>query len=429
MRCQRAGHDVKLYIRYSEKNKYIGKGLVPRVEDFKGWLRWADLVFVSDNTLYLRDLDAFRGTCNNAVIAPSQEAAEWELDREKGQVVLKKHHIPVIPFKLFTDYDVAIAYVKKEDKRFVSKAAGGVEDKSLSYVSKSPEDLVYMLTRWKKLSKHKSPFMLQEFVPGVEMAVGGWFGPGGFNEGWCENFEFKKLMNDDMGVATGEQGTVLRYVRSSKLARKVLAPLEGSLEKLNYVGYIDVNCIIDDKGTPWPLEFTMRPGWPTFNIQQAVHRGDPAQWLMDLSRGVDSHQVILDQVAAGVVMSIPDYPYSHLTRKEVVGVPIYGIKPSMWQHIHPCEMMLSEGAGVPVKTNGKIITAPLPVTAGDYVMVMSAAGSTVKETVSTCYRRLQRLTVPNSPMWRTDIGRRLSRQLPSIQAKGFATGMTYSPTD
>jgi phosphoribosylamine--glycine ligase len=426
MRCQRADHEVKLFIRQTEKSKHVGRGLVPIVDDFKSWLRWADIIFAADNMLYLRDFDNFRGTTNSALIAPSQEAARWELERGHGQDVMRKHGIPVIPFRMFNDYDEAIAYVKKQDKRFVSKAAGGVEDKSLSYVSKSPEDLVYMLQRWKKLSKHKSQFMLQEFIPGVEMAVGAWYGPGGFNEGWCENFEFKKLMNDDLGVATGEQGTILRYVKKSKLARKVLSPLVNALAKLNYVGYIDVNCIIDDKGQAWPLEFTMRPGWPTFNIQQELHQGDPVQWLMDLAKGIDSRNILLDRVAAGVVMSIPDYPYSHLTRKEVVGVPIYGIKPSMWQHIHPCEMMLGEK--IPTKISGQFSDLPMPVTAGDYVLIMSAQAETVKDATMTCYRRLKRLVVPNSPMYRTDIGRRLASQLPKIQAMGYATGMVFSPT-
>lgn len=428
MRAQKDGHEVKHYIRYTERSRFIGKGLVTRVDDYKPWLRWADLIFLADNTLYLQSIDQFRGSTNAAIIGPNQEAADWELNREVGQAIMKKHGIPCIPFKMFTNYEEAIAYVKKEDKRFVSKAGGGVEDKSLSYVAKTPEDLVYMLQRWKKLHKHKTQFMLQEFIPGVEMAVGAWFGPGGFNEGWCENWEFKKLMNKDLGVATGEQGTVLRYTKQSKLARRVLQPLERALEKLNYVGYIDVNCIIDDKGTPWPLEFTMRPGWPTFNIQQAVHTGDSVQWLMDLAKGVDSRNTLLDRVAAGVVLSIPDYPYSHLTRKEVVGVPIYGIKPSLWQHIHPCEMMLSEGAGVPVRVAGQIIQSQAPVTAGDYVLIMSAAAETVKDATMTCYRRLQRLVVPNSPMYRTDIGQRLASQLPLIQAKGYATGLVYSLT-
>jgi phosphoribosylamine--glycine ligase len=243
MRVQEAGHKVKHFIRQTDKTKYIGRGLVELVDDFRPWMRWADLIFNADNTYYLRDLDGARRDGYN-VVGPSAELAEWELDREVGMGILKAHDIPIPGSRTFSDYDKAIAFVKREGRRFVSKASGD-DDKALSYVSKSAEDLVYMLQRWKKQSKLKGEFVLQDFKAGVEMDVGGWFGAHGFNRGWCENFEFKKLMNDDKGVATGEQGTVLRYVAQSKLAKLVLEPLEDTLLKAGYVGYIDVNCIID----------------------------------------------------------------------------------------------------------------------------------------------------------------------------------------
>jgi phosphoribosylamine--glycine ligase len=424
LRAQANGHEVKHFIRKTPKTEHIGKGLVNLVEDFRPWYRWSDLVFCSDNVFYLRDLSGLHRDHPVPLISPTEESADWELDRSVGQNVFKKHGIPVIDSKEFNDYDQAIAYVKKRDARYVSKPSGDEPDKALSYVSKSPADMIYMLERWKKLGKLKTPFILQEFVPGVEMAVGGWFGPGGFNDGWCENFEFKKLMNGDLGVATGEQGTVLRYVKTSKLARKVLAPLESALQKLNYVGYVDVNTIIDEKGNPWPLEFTMRPGWPTMMIQQPLHDGDQVQWLIDLANGVDSRNVIFNKVAVGVVLSIPDYPYSHLTRKEVVGIPIYGLTQALWRHWHPGEIQMGEN--VPNVEGGHHVKVPMPVTAGDYVGVMTAVSDTVKDSALTVYRRLEKLVIPNSPMWRTDIGKKLARQLPSIQKQGYATGMVYS---
>lgn len=421
MRAQKDGHDVRMGIRVTEKTKNIGKGLVNIVDDYRKWVRWADLVFMTDNTFYTHDLDRFRAE-GVKIIGASIETAGWELDRTVGMGMLKKHGIVVPPYKEFDDYDAAIAYVKREDRRFVSKPSGDA-DKALSYCSHSPVDMIYMLQRWKKLSKLKTPFILQEFIGGIEMAVGGWFGPAGFNAGWCENFEFKKLMNDDMGMATGEQGTVLRYVRNSKLARRVLTPLTGSLAKADYVGYVDVNCIIDDSGTPWPLEFTMRPGWPTFNIQMALHEGDHVQWLHDLWHGKDARNWVMNGVAAGVVVSIPDYPYSHLTRKEVTGVPLYGIEGPTWQHVHPCEMMMGTA---PQKIKDKFVDVPTMVTAGDYVLVMSGMGHDIKTATDLTYRRLEALNMPNSPMYRTDIGRRLKKQLPKLQAMGYATDMAYS---
>ncbi|HEX8838196.1 MAG TPA: hypothetical protein VF748_14740 [Candidatus Acidoferrum sp.] len=425
LRAKEEGHEVRLFIRGTDRLSHIGRNLVDRVPAFEPHLQWADLIFLSDNTFYLTQLDQFHAANPKArIVGPSVAAAAWEIDRSVGMSALKRVGIQVPESQEFSDYDKAIAYVKKEDRRFVSKASGDSPDKALSYVSKSAVDLVYMLERWKRLSKHKSPFFLQEFVDGIEMAVGGWFGPGGFNAGWCENWEFKKLMNDDLGVATGEQGTVLRYVRQSKLARKMLVPLEAELEKLNYCGYIDVNCIIDEKGQAWPLEFTMRPGWPTYQIMQPLHEGS-VEWLLDLAEGRDAKAVAYNLVSTGVVMSIPDYPYSHLTKKEIVGIPIYGIKPALRKHIHPCEMMLAKN--VPQEDQGKIVNADHLVTAGDYVLVMTAVAETVKDSALTAYRRLDRLTVPNSPMYRTDIGKRLAKQLPKLQAMGYATEMIYSP--
>lgn len=420
MRCQQDGHQIKWYVPPDEKTRNVGKNICARIDDPRDWYKWADLIFLSDNTKWLIEVDRWR-KAGWPVIGPSPQAAEWELDRGIGQSMLQKKGVKVPGYKVFSDYDRAIAHVKKEMKRFVSKPSDS-PDKALSYCSKSPADMVYMLERWKKMNKLKGEFILQEFIGGTEMAVGGWFGPGGFNRGWCENWEFKKLMNADLGVATGEQGTVLRYVAKSKLADKVLKPLADDLAKLNYVGYIDVNCIIDDGGTPWPLEFTMRPGWPTFNIQQVLHKGDHAQWLLDLAEGRDARNLTLDTLALGVVMSIPDYPYSHLTKKEVTGIPLYGMKASTAPFIHPCEMMLGEA---PQEVGQKIVTLPCLTSAGDYVLVASGTGGSVREAKRAAYQVLKSLSMPNSPMYRTDIGDRLRKQLPILQNLGYATGMTY----
>ena len=426
LRAQANDHKIKHFTKKTPKTDHIGKGLVELINEWQPWFRWADLIFCADNTKYFRDLKYAKGTHDVPIIYAGEDGAQWELDRKLGQSIFKKHGIPTIPGREFNDYDQAIQHVKKSDERFVSKPNGDEGDKSLSYVSKSPSDMVYMLERWKRLGKLKSSFILQQFVPGTEMAVGGWFGPGGFNEGWCENFEFKKLMNGDIGPATGEMGTVLRYVKTSKLARKVLAPMERELAKINYVGYVDVNCIIDEKGTPWPLEWTVRPGWPTFNIQQPLHEGDCVEWLMNLAKGMDSRNMIYDKIAVGIVIAIPDYPYSHLTRKEVVGVPIYGLSQGLLKHFHPCEMMLGEN--IPNVSGGDLVRTPMLVTAGDYVGVMTATASTVKDAALTAQRRIEKLTIPNSLLHRTDIGRRLAKQLPSIQKHGFAERMIYSQT-
>jgi phosphoribosylamine--glycine ligase len=429
LRCQDAGHEVRWYIRQTRMTEGIGKGLLhgksKLVDDYQPWARWADLIMLADNVRYLQDMERWRaeGIC---VIGASVESAAWETDRTKGQQVLKSASISVPDYKTFDDYDRAIAYVKREGRAFVSKPCGDEDDKSLSYVAKSPADMVYMLERWQKNHRHKDAFILQERVNGVEMAVGGWFGPDGFLPGWHENWEYKALMAGDRGPNTGEMGTIVRVVRQSKLADLVLKPVTKKLATLDYIGYVDVNCIIDDAGKPWPLEFTMRPGWPTFNIQMAMLKEgeDPANWLYDLAEGNATDPFRKDEVACGVVMAIPDFPFSRFTRKDVHGIPIYNLnnKNRYRRHIHPCEVMWGEA---PTDVNGKVVNLPCMTTAGDYLLVGSGLGESVRAARARAYRALESLEVPNSPFWRPDIGQRLKKQLPTIQSQGFAKGLLF----
>jgi phosphoribosylamine--glycine ligase len=427
MRAQDAGHHVKLCLK-ADKREQIGKGVVDVVTEFKPWLRWSDLTVVTDNTKYIPDLERHAAE-GGLVIAPNQVTAAWEHERMVGQRVFTKAGISVLPAVEFHDYDEAIKFVKRTMGRFVSKPNGATSnDKALSYCSSGPADMVYMLERWKKSNKLKNSFVLQEFMPGIEMGVSGWFGPEGFIGVWEENFEFKKMMNDDMGVATGEQGTILRYVRHSKLADLVLKPLEKQLKAQRYIGDVDVNCIIDEKGTPWPLEFTTRLGWPAFQLQMTLLKPgeDPLEWLYGLAIGQPHVPFLLGPLAIGVVLSVPDYPYSRMTGKEIVGIPIYGVTPKLRPHIHFSEAMWAEA---PVEIGDRIEMRPMWVTAGDYVLTMTALAKTVQDAKTLVYRRLSRIKkrMPSSPMYRTDIGDRLSAQLPILQKQGFAKGLKYSP--
>jgi phosphoribosylamine--glycine ligase len=426
LRAKSFGHEVKAFIRNNKDGSRceVGDGLIQRVPHWEAHMNWADLIFCTDNTYYIHPLERYRDQ-GFPIIGPSIDTNRWEQDREYGAKILEKAGIKTIPSQKFSNYDEAIRYVLQTNKRYVSKPIGD-GDKALSYVSKSPADLVFMLQKWKKEKAHKGDFILQEFRPGIEMAVGCWFGPAGFSKNWCENWEFKKLMNDDLGVATGEQGTILRYTSDSKLADIVLKPLEDYLHGLNYTGYIDVNCIITDDSTPWPLEFTMRPGWPLFQIQQAVHKGDPAQWMLDLVNGKDTLKVS-KEIACGVVISMPDYPYSRLTKKECSGYPLFGIEEEdLLGNIHASEVQWGKA---PAMVDGKVKPGHEQfVTAGDYICTVTSTGGSVEEASERCYKVIKKkIEIPNSIMYRTDIGCRLEEALPKLHEMGYCLDLDYEP--
>lgn len=422
LRCRAAGHSVRWWIapKSNGDRERIGDGLELRVSNYHPHIKWADLILTSDNTWYMEDLAGYKKK-GFPVMAPSSEAAALELARGKGQQSFDRAGLNVMPGATFSDYDQAINYVIKTGKRYVSKPDGDA-DKAMSYVSQSPRDLLSMLIRWKRLNKKHSTFILQEFVPGVEIAVGGWFGPGGFDRWVLENFEFKKLMNDNLGCNTGEQGTVVKYVKKeeSKLFQETLAKVEDQLHRLDYTGYVDIAVIVDKNGEARPLEYTMRLAWPGFQIQQALHR-EPCEFMRDLINGKDTFRPYTD-VAVGVVLTIPDFPYSHLTNKEVSGYPIYGLDDSnsYMDNLHPCSLMMGEAPD----DKGKM--HPCYVSAGDYLLVATGTGATVEKAKEEAYRAIKSVEVPNSKGYRTDIGDRLERELPILQKQGYAEAFRWN---
>jgi len=230
-------------------------------------------------------------------------------------------------------------------------------------------------------------------------------------------------MNGEKGPNTGEMGTVMKYVtvEQSKLAQELLLPIEAELIRCGYTGYIDVAVMMGTegqrKGKLNPLEFTSRHGWPLFNIQQVLHP-DVAGWMKDALEGYDTFSPKPD-IALGVVVAMPDFPGHHLKEEELSGFPIWGIDDANRYNIHPFNMKLGKGI------NEKGQDEPMMVSAGNCLCVVTGTGKSVEQAKSRAYRNVERLEIPNSAMYRTDIGDRLKDQLPGLQKYGYCTSWVF----
>jgi phosphoribosylamine--glycine ligase len=402
----------------------VGRGLVERVLDWRQKFRQADLVLLGSNGKFMREIDSYSEQYGVPVIGAGADAAKLELDRLFGMAAFKRCGIPVPPFRQFSNIDQALDYVAKRDEGGAVKPCGDVTDKSLSFVGKDGRELAWRLQSWKREGK-KFPdgLLIQDRIEGVEFAVGAWVGPNGFCPGWEENFEEKKLFAGHLGPNCGEAGTVMRLVDKSKLASKVLAPCEDLLVRLGYVGNVDVNCIVDSDGNPWPLEWTVRFGYPAIDIEMALHDGDPIEYLAGVAEGKPPKTRILDQIAVGVVMALPPYPFGHEKTDEVVEVPIWEVTSGMMRKLHFAMVAAGEA---PLIEGGKIGKTRSLVTAGSYVMVATGVGDSVVKARGQAMRLLDRVRIPASPFWRVDIGQRLRAQLPELRSHGYATGMVYA---
>ena len=390
---------------------------ITKVENWRNHVSWAELIFTTDNSKFIPSLEAMKKQ-GAPYFGPSVESANLEIKRGEGMKFLKRHGIETPPFQTFKSLQEAEQHVWKNGKRWVFKTLGDNEDKSLSYCSKSPADMIARLQRWQKLGMNpKGEVMLQEFIPGVEVGVSRWMGSNGWVSDPNINFEQKKLMSGNYGPNTGEMGTVMFYVKQDKLDEDVLKPLERVLMQMGHLGDIDLNCIVDEKGKAWPLEFTARPGWPAFNMMLEAHQGDPVQWMLDAVKGERTLTVSYD-VGVCICLCQPDFPYCKSPKEQKAGIPIY-LKST--KHLQPQEVRIEK---LPVMEGEKTTEKPIWATAGEYVGVVTAMGPTVSVARQRAYKTVDEIQVPDMIV-RDDIGESLKKNLPELQKHGYVKDVRW----
>jgi len=422
-RAAAAGHTVRWYVKPSKTNDPTTGDGFQRVQKVAEWLphvRWADLIFCTSNGAFMPQLEREKNR-GAKFFGPSVASANLEIKRGEGMKFLEKHGIECPPYKTFKNLAEAEKFVWKTEKRWVFKTLGDNEDKSLSYCSKSPADMISRLRRWQELGMNpKGEVMLQEFIPGIELGVSRWMG----KNGWCSppniNWEHKKLMPGNYGPNTGEMATLMSYVLNDKLSTDLLDPIEKDLLKLGHLGDCDINCIIDEKGKAWPLEFTNRPGWPAFNLMMSQHKGDPVQWMLDACNGKDTLQVSYE-AGCCIVIATPKFPYSDSDRAVTSGNPIYGVTDKNRKYLQPQSVKIEK---MPDMEGGKVVERDIWVTSGDYVMVVNGIAPTIKKAAERAYKTVKDISISDMIV-RTGVGDDMEEKLSKLNGYGYATEIKY----
>lgn len=268
------GHTAKFFVA-NRDSKEIGDGFFGKVDDWKKEIDWADL-FVIDDCLGLgKEAEKLRKD-GKLVVGGTAYTDRLEDDREFGQEEMSKAGINTLPHWDFTDFDEAIKFVKENPRRYVMKPCGKIaSEKQLLFVGQEEDgmDVLQILEHYKvNWGKKMKSFQLQKYVNGVEVAVGAYFNGKKFITPINVNFEHKKLFPGNKGPSTPEMGTSMYWCPPNRIFNETLAKMVPKLAEEKYVGYIDINCIVNGNGIH-PLEFTCfddkteiltRCGWKPF---------------------------------------------------------------------------------------------------------------------------------------------------------------------
>lgn len=406
------GHDVRVFVRDPDYHDVFA-GLLDRTDDWQqelGWLREAgdDGIALFESASDGATQDALRREGFHA-IGGSAFGDRLEADREFGQAVLQSIGLHTAASHRFADHATAIAFIHERPARYVLKLNGADAVRTRNYVGVAPDglDVIALLAHYARSSataaspspqgngQDRDDFVLMEYLEGVEVGVGGYFNGHAFLSPACIDFEHKRFFPGDLGELTGEMGTIVSYQWSQRLFDTVLAPLAPVLRDGGYCGYINVNLIANESGL-WPLEFTSRFGYPGFAICEALH-ADP--WETIFSAMVQRsalHFRTHPGFAAGVVLTVPPFPYRHGYAELSRGLPIH-LRSTLSRDdraaLHFAEVALHGGHLVTSGTTG-------------YVGVATGIGDTPGRANAQALRVAQGVVVPNL-RYRRDIGERL----------------------
>lgn len=219
-------------------------------------------------------------------LGPTPSAAVLEMDRAAGQAAARKAGLVIPKTKTFDAYEDAARYVAGVGDRVVVKF-DGLRKLGETMVSKAPgnQDAVEAIRSARsKMSGIPVKIHVVEFVPGVEVDVGGFF------DG--ERFSDLFLSFD------GEYGFMFAFdvPQRNKLFEQVRA-FEPILAKTGMRGPVDINgCLLD--GEFHFFEFTCRWGYGVTNIfAQAI--GNFGAYLKALADGKPIPMVLRDAIRNG----------------------------------------------------------------------------------------------------------------------------------
>jgi len=408
-RVQQRGNDVRYAITDDEFSDDVCDGIVPKTDDWRADVNWADIVVMDDSFGLGRKAGWVRDQ-GVPVIGGTELTDRLEEERDFGHETMTELGLNVIESELFEDIDAGISYIREQPAPYVVKPSGSAQNyNSLLHVGQADDgaDVIRVLERYReKLDGEVGEFQLQRRKTGIEISVCGFFDGESFVEPINYTFEHKRLFPGDLGPMTGEMGTAMFWAPPNKLFRETISRFEPLLREEGYVGPFDINSVVDGDGVH-PLEITARFGYPQIQIQEAAMETPIDEFLYELATGTDPDLSVHDGYQVGFRMCVPPFPaddvawFEEHTRDLEIGFRCNGIP----EGIHLEDMKYTDGSYRVAGETGE-------------VLIVTGQGESMGDARAQAEARAEEVILPNK-FYRTDIGERWQEQAEQLIRWGY----------
>lgn len=384
------------------------------VEDIDGLLQFAQqqnigLTIVGPEApLVMGIVDAFTEAGLNC-FGPTASAAQLEGSKAFTKDFLAKHAIPTAAYDVFTDADLACAYIEQCGAPIVVKADGLAAGKGVIVATtiKQAQTAARNMLIDNRFGDAGARVVVEEFLAGEEasficMVDGDNILP------LATSQDHKARDNGDQGPNTGGMGAyspapAVDEQMHARIINEVIVPtVEGmKADGYPYTGFLYAGIMIAADGTPKVLEYNCRFGDPeTQPIMMRLKSDLAALCLAALEKKLNTVTAEWDERAAlGVVLAAGGYP-EHYHK----GAVIQGLD---YADNDDCKIFHAGTATEDGKT----------VTSGGRVLCVTALGNSVTEAQAAAYQSIDKISW-DGMFCRTDIGYRAIAR----EAEGATSG-------
>jgi len=328
-----------------------------------------------------------------AIFGPSKLASQLEGSKAFSKDFMHRNNIPTAFYKVFTESNLAIKYVKEMGVPIVIKADGLAAGKGVIIAITLNEaiDAINDMLEGNRFGEAGSRVVIEEFLKGEEasfivMVDGDNILP------MATSQDHKARDNADKGPNTGGMGAyspapIVSSLVFNDVMDKVIKPTVKAMkaEGIPYTGFLYAGLMIDDKGMTKVLEYNCRFGDPETQPIMMRLKSNLAQLCISATQGtLDLANAEWDnRTALGVVMAANGYPDAY-KKGEIINLPL-------------------EEADFKIFHAGTKLDAGNIKSNGGRVLCATALGRSIKEAQEKAYQ------LTNSVVWdggyfRTDIG-------------------------
>ncbi|HEY4526793.1 MAG TPA: phosphoribosylamine--glycine ligase [Candidatus Paceibacterota bacterium] len=376
------------------ENVPIGVMEFEKLADFAEEKKIGLTVAGSDDPVVGGIYDAFHAR-GLRIWSPSKAAAQIEGSKAFAKQLMHEAGIPTAEFRVFTEYEKALNYVRAKVPPIVIKASGLALGKGV-YVCKSvkeAEDALKEIMLDRIFKDSGNEVVIEEFMDGQEISIHA------LSDG--ENFlifppsqDHKQIGEGDTGPNTGGMGVIapVPWVTAEMMddiVKKIVEPTFATLKAQGkpFAGLLYPGLKMTPTG-PKVVEFNARFGCPEAEVYMRLMKNDLLDLLDACIEGMIAEQRLewKDGFAVTIMLASGGYPNEYKK-----GLPITGIEEA------------ENDNGVVVFHAGTKIENGQLVTSGGRVLSVSATGKTLKEALDRAYTAADKIQFEGKYM-RRDIG-------------------------